>query len=60
MNPSEPTTKALDELRSIELWLRAHNDERELINRAVFSVANAMKVHPHDLALYILLRTTSL
>ncbi len=60
MTPSEPATRAIDELKAIELWLRAHDDEREKLNHAIFSISNAMKVHPHDLAFYIMLRTLHL
>lgn len=60
MNPLEPATKAIDELRNMELWLRSHDEQRERLNNAIFSVANAMGVHPHDLAYYILLRTSKL
>lgn len=59
MTPEEQT-HAIDDLKAIEMWLRSHDDHREKINNAVFTVANAMKVHPRTLAYYILLRTLNI
>lgn len=59
-NYAEPASKQIDALRAIELCLRSNPDWREEINHAVFGISNRMKVHPHDLAIYILIRTASI
>lgn len=60
MNEREPASAQIESIKKMELWLRLHEDEREKLNNAVFGIANRMNVHPHDLAIYILIRTNSL
>ncbi len=60
VNTKEPASAQIKALHEIELWLRAHDDVREELNRAVFGIANKMKMHPNDLAIYILIRTASI
>jgi hypothetical protein len=60
MNTLEPASNQIAALHDIELWLRGHESERERLNAAVFGIANRLNVHPHDLAIYILIRTASI
>lgn len=60
MNHAEPASAQIEALAEIESTLRANVDAREHLNHAIFSTANMLKVHPHDLAMYILIRTASI
>ena len=60
MNTLEPGSTQIQALKEIELWLRSHHEDRENVNRIIFGVSNKMRVHPHDLAIYILIRTASI
>ncbi len=57
---ARPASAQLEALAHIEMCLRANVDARERVNHAIFSTANLLKVHPHDLAIYILIRTASI
>jgi len=50
----------LTALHDIAEWLDKNEAYRELINKAVFSTANKMGCHPHDIAIFILIRTASI
>lgn len=60
--PDTLTSSQLTLLTKIENWMDDERNEnyRSLLNRAVFSTANQIGVHPNDLAIYILIRTSSL
>ena len=58
MNPNEKALAQIDALAELENWLEMNPDYREKINAAIYSTANASGFHPHDLAIYILIRTS--
>lgn len=60
MSAQQPTARQIESIAYMEHWLFSHSKAHEQLNAAIFGIANAMEVHPHDLAIYILLRTTSL
>lgn len=60
IDPARHAMAQIDALREIELKIRSNPEIVDAINGAVFGLANRLKIHPHDLAIYILIRTTSL
>lgn len=62
MTIDHSTSRQLKTLSEIEQRLRSqkHESDLELINRAVIGTANKLGIHPHDLAIYILIRTASI
>ncbi len=60
MNPNMIVSRQLEVLHEMELWLRGHEEVREELNSAIFGIANKMSIHPHDLAIYLIIRTASI
>ncbi len=60
MNPQTQASAQIAALHDIETWLRNHEEERGKLNTVIFGLSNRMRVHPHDLSLYICIRTASL
>lgn len=60
MNLLAPASAQIEALTEIETWLTLHEEERAKLNRAIFTISNAMGCHPHDLSMYILIRTASI
>jgi len=57
---NQSSIEQLAVLAKIADALRIDGDSSDKVNSAIFGVANKIGVHPHDLAIYILIRTTSL
>lgn len=60
MNANTTASAQLETVRKMGEWLERNTEYRERLNNAIFSVSNAMGVHPHDLAIFILMRTNRL
>lgn len=61
MTPYEnPAKEQIAMLSNIEELLRLNPDERDKINNTIFGISNKLNIHPHDLSIYLLIRTERL